>query len=136
MTLAISPVNPDDVFNPTYRESSSNRSVDSQCHLPQNWLLDSWSATVAANLDNVQAVHLVNWAADAAANKINAVDLVRLVQSASTADNAWAYVARKVPDLYRLRPDGETMESLLNVAPDRAIGHGAIRICSPSHVPT
>ena len=53
VTLAISPVNPDDVFNPTYEESSSSRFVDSQCHLPQNWLLDSWSATVAANLNNV-----------------------------------------------------------------------------------
>ena len=84
-------------------------------------MLDSWSATVAANLDNVQAVHLVNWGAAAAANKINAVDLVRLVQWSSTADNPWAYVASNVPDLYRLGPDGETLESLLNVAPERAI---------------
>ena len=121
VTLAISPVNPDDIFNPTYKESSSSRFVDSQCHLPQNWLLDSWSATVAANLNNDQAIHLVNWGADADANKINPVDLVRIVQWASTADNPWAYVASNVPDLYRLGPDGETLESLLNVAPERAI---------------
>ena len=121
VTLAISPGNPDDVFNPTYEESSSNRFIDSQCHLPQNWLLDSWSATVAANLDNVQAVHLVNWGADADADKINAVDLVRLVQWASTADNPWAYVASNVQDLYRLGRDGETLEYLLSAAPERAI---------------
>ena len=121
VTLAISPVNPDDLLNPTYEESSASRFLDSQCHLPQNWLLDSWSATVAANLNNDQAVHLVNWGADADANKINPVDLVRLVQWASTADNPWAYVASNVPDLYRLGPDGETLESLLNVAPERAI---------------
>ena len=48
-----------------------------------------------------QAVHLVNWGADADADKINAVDLVRLVQWASTADNPWAYVASNVQDLYR-----------------------------------
>ena len=69
VTLAISPENPDDVFNPTYEESSLSRFVDSQCHLPQNWLLDSWSATVAANLNNDQAVHLVNWGADADTDK-------------------------------------------------------------------
>ena len=73
VTLAISPVNPDDLLNPTYEESSASRFLDSQCHLPQNWLLDSWSATVAANLNNDQAVHLVNWGADADANKINVV---------------------------------------------------------------
>ena len=121
VTLAISPINPDDVFNLTYKKSSSSRFVDSQCHLPQNWLLDSWSATVAANLDNVQAVHLVNLGADADANKINAVDLVRLVQWASTADNPWAYVTSNVQDLYRLGRDGETLESLLSAAPERAI---------------
>ena len=121
VTLAISPVNPDDVFNPIYEESSVSRNVDSQCHIPQNWLLDSWSATVAANLDNVQAVHLVNWGADAAADKINAVDLVRLVQWASTADNPWAYVASNVQDLYQFGRDGETLEYLLSAAPERAI---------------
>ena len=121
VTLAISPVNPDDIFNPTYEESSSSWNVDSQCHLPSHWLLHSWSAAVAGDVDNSQAVHLVNWGADAEADKINAVDLVRLVQWASTADNPWAYVASNVPDLYRLGPDGETLESLLNVAPERAI---------------
>ena len=121
VTLAISPVNPDDIFNLTYKESSASWFVDSQCHIPQNWLLDSWSATVAANLDNVQAVHLVNWGADAEADKINAVDLVRLVQWASTADNPWAYVASNVQDLYRLGRSGETLESLSSAAPERAI---------------
>ena len=121
VTLAISPVNPDDLLNPTYEESSSSRFVDSQCHLPQNWLLDSWRVTVATNLNNDQAIHLVNWGADADANKINPVDLVRIVQWASTADNPWQYLASNVPDLYRLGPDGETLESLLNVAPERAI---------------
>ena len=121
VTLAISPVNPDDLLNPKYEESSSSRFVDSQCHLPQNWLLDSWRVTVATNLNNDQAIHLVNWGADADANKINPVDLVRIVQWASTADNPWQYLASNVPDLYRLGPDGETLESLLNVAPERAI---------------
>ena len=121
VTLAISPVNPDDIFNLTYEESSASWFVDSQCHIPQNWLLDSWSATVAANLDNVQAVHLVNWGADAEADKINAVDLVRLVQWASTADNPWAYVTSNVRDLYRFGRDGETLEYLLSAAPERAI---------------
>ena len=121
VTLAISSENPDDVFNPTYEESSSSRFVDSQCHLPQNWLLDSWSTTVAGDVDNSQAVHLVNWGADAEADKINAVDLVRLVQWASTADNPWAYVARNVQDLYRFGRDGETLEYLLSAAPERAI---------------
>ena len=121
VTLAISPVNPDDLLNPTYQESSFGRNVDSQCHLPQNWLLDSWRVTVATNLNNDQAIRLVNWGADADADKINPVDLVRIVQWASTADNPWQYVASNVPDLYRLGPDGETLESLLNVAPERAI---------------
>ena len=84
-------------------------------------MLDSWSATVAANLNNVQAVHLVNWGADADADKINAVDLVRLVQWASTADNPWAYVTSNVQDLYRFGRDGETLEYLLSAAPERAI---------------
>ena len=53
VTLAISPENPDDVFNPTFEESSLSGNIDSQCHLPSHWLLNSWSATVAANLDNV-----------------------------------------------------------------------------------
>ena len=127
VTLAISPVNPDDVFNPTYEESSSSRFVDSQCHIPQNWLLDSWSATVAANLDNVQAVHLVNWGADADADKINPVDLVRLVQWASTADNPWAYVASNVQDLYRFGRDGETLEYLFS----RIVQVGALGKFSP-----
>ena len=121
VTLAISPGNPDDAFNPTYQESSFGGNVDSQCHLPQNWLLDSWSVTVATNLNNDQAIHLVNWGTDADADKINAVDLVRLVQWASTADNPWAYVASNVPDLYRFGRDGETLESLLSAAPERAI---------------
>ena len=121
VTLAISPGNPDDSFNPTYQESSFGGNVDSQCHLPQNWLLDSWRVTVATNLNNDQAIRLVNWGADAEADKINAVDLVRIVQWASTADNPWQYLASNVPDLYRLGPDGETLESLLNVAPERAI---------------
>ena len=121
VTLAISPVNPDDSLDRTYRESSFEGNIDSQCHLPSHWLLDSWSATVAANLDNVQAVHLVNWGADADADKINAVDLVRLVQWASTADNPWAYVASNVQDLYRFGRDGETLEYLLSAAPERAI---------------
>ena len=121
VTLAISPVNPDESLNPMYQESSFGRNIDSQCHLPQNWLLDSWRVTVATNLNNDQAIHLVNWGADADANKINPVDLVRIVQWASTADNPWAYVASNVPDLYRLGPDGETLESLLNVAPERAM---------------
>ena len=84
-------------------------------------MLDSWRVTVATNLNNDQAIHLVNWGADADANKINPVDLVRIVQWASTADNPWQYLASNVPDLYRLGPDGETLESLLNVAPERAI---------------
>ena len=121
VTLAISSENPDDVFNPTFEESSLSGNIDSQCHLPSHWLLNSWSATVAANLDNVQAVHLVNWGADADADKINAVDLVRLVQWASTADNPWAYVASNVQDLYRFGRDGETLEYLLSAAPERAI---------------
>ena len=121
VTLAISPVNPDDLLNPTYQESSFGGNVDSQCHLPQNWLLDSWSATVAGDVDNSQAVHLVNWGADADADKINAVDLVRLVQWASTADNPWAYVTSNVQDLYRFGRDGETLEYLLSAAPERAI---------------
>ena len=121
VTLAISPENPDDVFNPTFEKSSSNRFVDSQCHLPQNWLLNSWSAAVAGDVDNSQAVHLVNWGADAEANKINAVDLVRLIQWASTADNPWAYVASNVQDLYGFGRDGETLEYLLSAAPERAI---------------
>ena len=121
VTLAISLVNPDDLLNPTYEESSSSRFVDSQCHLPQNWLLDSWSAAVAGDVDNSQAVHLANWGADAEADKINAVDLVRLVQWASTADNPWAYVASNVQDLYRFGRDGETLEYLLSAAPERAI---------------
>ena len=121
VTLAISPENPDDVFNPTYEESSSSRFIDSQCHLPSHWLLDCWSTTVAGALDNVQAVNLVNWGADAEANKINAVDLVRLIQWASTADKPWAYVASNVQDLYRFGRDGETLEYLLSAAPERAI---------------
>ena len=84
-------------------------------------MLDSWRVTVATNLNNDQAIRLVNWGADADANKINPVDLVRIVQWASTADNPWQYLASNVPDLYRLGPDGETLESLLNVAPERAI---------------
>ena len=121
VTLAISPGNPDDVFNPTFEKSSSSRFIDSQCHLPQNWLLDSWSATVAGDVNNSQAVHLVNWGADAEADRINAVDLVRIVQWASTADNPWAYVASNVQDLYRFGRDGETLERLLSAAPERAI---------------
>ena len=121
VTLAISPGNPDDVLNPMYEKSSLSRFVDSQCHLPSHWLLDSWSAAVAGALDNVQAVNLVNWGADAEANKINAVDLVRLIQWASTADKPWAYVASNVQDLYRLGRDGETLEYLLSAAPERAI---------------
>ena len=121
VTLAISPENPDDVFNPTYEESSSSRFIDSQCHLPSHWLLDCWSTTVAGALDNVQAVNLVNWGADAEANKINAVDLVRLIKWASTADKPWAYVASNVQDLYRFGRDGETLEYLLSAAPERAI---------------
>ena len=121
VTLAISSENPDDVFNPTFEESSLSRFVDSQCHLPSHWLLDSWNATVAGDVDNSQAVHLVNWGADAEADKINAVDLVRLVQWASTADNPWAYVASNVQDLYRFGRDGETLEYLLSAAPERAI---------------
>ena len=121
VTLAISPRNPDDVFNPIYEESSSSRFIDSQCHLPSHWLLDCWSAAVAGDVDNSQAVHLVNWGADAEANKINAVDLVRLIQWASTADKPWAYVASNVQDLYRLGRDGETLEYLLSAAPERAI---------------
>ena len=58
VTLAISPRNPDDVFNPIYEESSSSRFIDSQCHLPSHWLLDCWSATVAGNLDNVPSSQL------------------------------------------------------------------------------
>ena len=121
VTLAISPGNSDDVFNPTFEESSSSGNIDSQCHLPSHWLLNSWSAAVAGDVDNSQAVHLVNWGADAAADKINAVDLVRLVQWASTADNPWAYVTSNVPDLYRLGRDGETLEYLLSAAPERAV---------------
>ena len=121
VTLAISPKNPDDILNPTYEKSSSSRFVDSQCHLPSHWLLDCWSATVAGDLDNVQAVNLVNWGADAEADKINAVDLVRLIQWALTADKPWAYVASNVQDLYRLGRDGETLEYLLSAAPERAI---------------
>ena len=85
VTLAISPRNPDDVFNLIYEESSSSGFIDSQCHLPSHWLLDCWSAAVAGDVDNSQAVHLVNWGADAEADRINAVDLVRLIQWASTA---------------------------------------------------
>ena len=121
VTLAISPGNPDDSFNPTYQGSSFGGNVDSQCHLPQNWLLDSWRVTVATNLNNDQAIRLVNWGADAEANKINPVDLVRIVQWASTADNPWQYLASNVPDLYRLGRDGETLEYLLRAAPERAI---------------
>ena len=121
VTLAISPENPDDVFNPTFEKSSLSRSIDSQCHLPSHWLLDSWSATVAGDVNNSQAVHLVNWGADAEADRINAVDLVRLVQWASIADNPWAYVASNVQDLYQLGRDGETLEYLLSTAPERAI---------------
>ena len=121
VTLAIFPRNPDDILNPTYEESSLSRFVDSQCHLPSHWLLDSWSAAVAGALDNVQAVNLVTWGADAEANKINAVDLVRLIQWASTADKPWAYVASNVQDLYRLGSNGETLEYLLSAAPEPAI---------------
>ena len=121
VTLAISPENPDDLLNLIYEESSLRRFIDSQCHLPSHWLLDCWSAAVAANLDNVQAVNLVNWGADAEADKINAVDLVRLIQWASTADKPWAYVASNVQDLYQLGRDGETLEYLLRAAPERAI---------------
>ena len=121
VTLAISPRNPDDVFNPIYEESSSSRFIDSQCHLPSHWLLDCWSAAVAGDVDNSQAVHLVNWGADAEADRINAVDLVRLIQWASTADNPWAYVASNVQDLYGFGRDGETLEYLLSAAPERAI---------------
>ena len=121
VTLAISSENPDDVFNPIYEESSSSGFIDSQCHLPSHWLLDCWSATVAGDLDNIQAVNLVNWGADAEADKINAVDLVRLIQWASTADKPWAYVASNVQDLYRFGRDGETLEYLLSAAPERAI---------------
>ena len=121
VTLAISPVNPDDLLNPTYEESSFEGNVDSQCHLPQNWLLDSWRATVAGDVDNVQAVHLVNWGADADADRINPVDLVRLVQWAPTADNPWSYVASNVAELYRLGPEGETLAYLLSAAPERAV---------------
>ena len=92
VTLAISPVNPDDLLNPTYQGSSFGGNLDSQCHLPQNWLLDSWRVTVATNLNNDQAIRLVNWGAEAEANKINPVDLVRIVQWASTADNPWQYL--------------------------------------------
>ena len=104
-----------------YDKSSLSRFVDSQCHLPSHWLLDCWSATVAGDLDNVQAVNLVNWGTDAEADKINAVDLVRLIQWASTVDKPWSYVASNVQDLYRLGRDGETLEYLLSVAPERAI---------------
>ena len=121
VTLAISPGNPDDVLNLTYKESSLSGFIDSQCHLPSHWLLDCWSATIAGAPDNVQAVNLVNWGADAEANKINAVDLVRLIQWASTADKPWAYVASNVQDLYRLGRDGETLEYLLSAAPEPAI---------------
>ena len=121
VTLAISPVNPDDLLNPTYEESSFDGNVDSQCHLPQNWLLDSWRATVSGDVDNVQAVHLVNWGVDADADRINPVDLVRLVQWAPTADNPWSYVASNVAELYRLGPEGETLEHLVSVAPERAV---------------
>ena len=104
-----------------YKESSLSRFIDSQCHLPSHWLLDCWSATVAGDLDNVQAVNLVNWGTDAEADKINAVDLVRLIQWASTVDKPWAYVASNVQDLYRLGSNGETLEYLLSAAPERAI---------------
>ena len=120
------------------RNRLSGGNVDSQCHLPQNWLLDSWRVTVATNLNNDQAIHLVNWGTDAEADKINAVDLVRIVQWASTADNPWQYLASNVPDLYRLGPDGETLESLLRRRTRASHQDGAIRICSkatclPSH---
>ena len=45
----------------------------------------------------------MNWGADAEANKINAVDLVRLIKWASTADNPWAYVASNVQEPVRVR---------------------------------
>ena len=121
VTLAISPVNPDDGLTLQSKESSLSGTVDSQCHLPQNWLLDSWRATVAGDVDNVQAVHLVNWGADADADRINPVDLVRLVQWAPTADNPWRYVASNVAELYRLGAEGETLAYLLSAAPDRAV---------------
>ena len=121
VTLAISSENPDDVFNPMFEKSSLSGNIDSQCHLPSQWLLNSWSAAVAGDVNNSQAVHLVNWGADADADRINAVDLVRLVQWASTADNPWAYVASNVQDLYQLGRDGETLEYLLSAAPERAI---------------